>query len=102
MVNWELLFELADLGDLDKPLTPSILSNLEHKITRHILYLYTMESFIYADMNKSCREKDESKIKYYGAFAAALSYIINFANRKRKNCKLPNETELYRGVKLTH
>ena len=42
-----------------------------------------MESFIYADLNKACREKDESKIKYYGAFAAALSYIIDNANSKR-------------------
>jgi len=42
-----------------------------------------MEDFIYADLNKACRSKDESKIKYYGAFAAALSYIINNANKNK-------------------
>ena len=42
-----------------------------------------MESFVYAELNKTCREKDESKISYYGAFAAALSYIIDNANSKR-------------------
>ena len=47
-----------------------------------------METFIYADMNRACREKDESKIKYYGAFAAALSYIIYFANTNKKGGKL--------------
>ena len=60
--NWNTLFDIANLGDLEKPLTPKILSNPHHKITKHILYLYTMESFIYADLNKACREKDETKI----------------------------------------
>ena len=54
-----MLFKLADLEDnLDKPLTPKILSNPEHKAVKHILYIYSMESFIYADLNKVCREKD--------------------------------------------
>ena len=59
-----------------------------------------MESFIYADMNKASRNKDKSKIQYYGAFAAALSYIIYFANHHRKSGKLSNVTTLYRGVKM--
>lgn len=42
-----------------------------------------------------------SKIQYYGAFAAALSYIINSANQNRKNEKLNGRTLLYRGLKMT-
>ena len=57
-------------------------------MTKHILYLYSMESFIYADMNQASREKDRTKIKYYGAFAAALSYVIYSANKNRKVDKL--------------
>lgn len=61
-----------------------------------------MESFIYPDLNKTCREKDETKIKYYGAFAAALSYIIDNANRNRvKRDKLSRSNKLYRGLKMT-
>ena len=59
-----------------------------------------MESFIYPDLNRASREKDETKIKYYGAFAAALSYIIYFANQNRKTNKLKDTTILYRGLKL--
>ena len=60
-----------------------------------------MESFIYPELNRACREKDEKKIKYYGAFAAALSYIIYHANKKRvDSCKLTGTTVLYRGLKL--
>ena len=61
--TWNMLFELANLGyDFDKPLTQKILSNPDHAIVKHILYLYSMESFIYEDLNKCCREKDKSKI----------------------------------------
>ena len=96
-----MLFDLAKLGDLDKSLTPKILSNPDHPITRHILYLYSMESFIYDELNRATREKDESKIKYYGAYAAALSFIIYYANKNRKANKLEGTTTLYRGLKMS-
>lgn len=44
---WKNLFDLANIGDLDKPLTRKILSSPNHKITQYLLYLYSMESFIY-------------------------------------------------------
>ena len=59
-----------------------------------------MESLIYPELNRASREKDESKIKYYGPFAAALSYIIYHANKNRKTEKLNKGTKLYRGLKL--
>ena len=59
-----------------------------------------MESFIYADLNRVCREKDTSKIKFYGAFAAALSFIIHSANQNRVEDKLKDATILFRGVKM--
>lgn len=97
-----MLFELANLGaNLHKPLTKKILSDPQHKITRHLLYLYTMESFIYENLNTASREKDKSKIKYYGAYAAALSYILHAANQNRSEGKLKRNTILYRGLRMT-
>ena len=97
-----MLFKLANLeNELDKPLTTKILSDPEHKVVKHILYIYSMESFIYEDLNRVCREKDKTKIKFYGAFAAALSFIIYSANQNRISNKLHRVTTLYRGVKLT-
>ena len=60
-----------------------------------------MESFIYAELNRVCREKDRSMIKFYGAFAAALSFIINSANQNRIDEKLESTTFLYRGIKMS-
>ena len=100
--NWRMLYKLADLNDdLNKPLTPKILSDPNHKAVRHIMYIYSMESFIYTDLNRVCREKDRSKIKFYGAFAAALSFIIHSANKNRHVDKLQDSTTLFRGVTLT-
>ena len=98
--NWQMLFDIAKLGNLDKPLTAGILSDPKNKITKHILYLYSMESFIYADLNRASRDKNKTKIKFYGAFAAALSYIIYFANTNRKVDKLKGSNLLYRGFKI--
>ena len=72
-----MLFKLADLDeDLDTPLNPKVLSDPNHKAVKYLMYIYSMESFIYADLNRVCRIKDKSKIKFYGAFSAALSFII--------------------------
>ena len=59
-----------------------------------------MESFIYNELNKASREKEKSQIKHYGAFAAALSFIIYSANKNRKYDKLNGKTLLYRGLKM--
>ena len=65
-----------------------------------ILYLYSMESFIYSDINKACRNKDPLKIKYYGAFSAALSFIIDNANKNLKKTKRVRGVKLFRGLKM--
>ena len=96
-----MLFKLADMNnDMDKPLTPKLLSNPNHAVVKHILYIYSMESFIYTDLNRVCREKDKSMIKFYGAFAAALSFIIHCANQNRVEEKLDHTTNLFRGIKM--
>ena len=60
-----------------------------------------MESFIYADLNRVCRDKDRSKIKYYGAFAAALSFFLDNANKNLKTNAGSNKKILYRGIKIS-
>ena len=100
--RWQMLFDMRELGDLSKPLKPKVLSDPNHKVTRHLLYLYSMETFIYPELNRASREKDKSKIKFYGAYAAALSHIIQSANSNRHldGDRLRGTTVLYRGLSL--
>lgn len=86
---------------MDKPIKPEVLSNPNHKITKHLIYLYTMESFIYPGLNKACRDKDVQMIRYFGPLASVLGYIIHSANHNQsKDCRLEGERTLYRGIKL--
>ena len=79
---------LGSIGyEPEKPLTQKILADSTNSITKLILYLYSMESFIYTDLNRACRSKDSHAIKYYGAYSAALSFIIDNANINRKDNK---------------
>ena len=60
-----------------------------------------MESFVYTDLNRATRDKDQSKIKFYGAFAAALSFILYSASQHRSDLKVPKSMKLYRGIKMS-
>jgi hypothetical protein len=48
----------------------------EHKITQFLLYLHTQETFLYKDLKKASRDKDESKIITLGPYALVLSFIL--------------------------
>ena len=61
-----------------------------------------MESFIYTELNRACRIKDPQAIKYYGAFSAAISFIIDNANKNNRRKHPKKQTKLlFRGLKMT-
>ena len=66
--------------DFSNPLTHEILSNPEHEFVKTLIYIYSMETFVFSDMNLASRNKDADKIKFYGALASALSYIVHSSN----------------------
>ena len=57
-----------------------ILKNSSHKITQLLIYIYTQENFLYKELKKASREKNESRIMTLGPYAFALSFIL--ANSK--------------------
>lgn len=76
---WLKLFDLAKVEkmDMDKPLTAKILSDPKHPFVMRMLYIYSMQSFVFEQTNKVSRDKDVSKIEFYGPFASAFSFIIH-------------------------
>jgi len=73
---WKNLFKIGNLGNFDQPLTAKILSNSNHKIVKHLMYIFSMESFLFSELNLATREKNSLKIKYYGPIASAVGYIV--------------------------
>lgn len=98
---WKSIFQLSQSKvDFKKPLTHDILSNSSHPFVKTIIYIYTMESFIFREMNKASRNKDTSKIEFYGAFASALGYIVNCGSFK-KYSENHESVVVYRGAQIS-
>lgn len=77
---WKAIFEMIKNVNLKKPLTPSVLKDPDHKFVKMLIYIYSMQTFIFKEMNSASRSKDTDKIKYYGPLASALSFIIHYGN----------------------
>ena len=56
-----------------------ILDNLDHKVTEGLLYLHTMETFIYKELKNASRNQDDARIESLGPYAMCLSYILGNA-----------------------
>ena len=61
---WKTIFSLSkSVKDFKKPLTPEILSDPDHEFVKTLIYIYSMDSFVFSEMNRTSRMKDVSKIK---------------------------------------
>ena len=97
---WHVIFSLTEKEvDFKKPLTHKILSNPNNNFVKTLVYIYSMETFVFSEMNRASRTKDTSKIKYYGAFASALGYIIHCGNSKTIKNSI-EEKVVYRGLQI--
>ncbi len=76
--------------DLNKSLTFEILDDLSHPVTQTLIYIHSMQTFIYQDLKKACLKKDITKVKPFGPYAWAMMRIINESLFK----KLINDKEL--------
>ena len=78
--------------------------NPESDIVCAMLYIYSMETFIYSAVNSATRDHDESKIQSLGPLACALAIILSFGEKRRPidSESLPRDkfTDLYRGLNL--
>ena len=97
---WMKVFEMVKNVDMKEPLTPKILSDSNNKFVKTLIYIYSMQTFIFSEMNKASRNKDVEKIRFYGPLASALSFIVHFGNKKQT--KLKKEFSVYRGYWSSH
>ena len=96
---WQKIFDMVKEAEFCKPLTPEILSDPKHKFVKTLVYIYSMQSFVFKEMNKTSRTKDISKIKFYGPLASALSFAVYCGNKDQTG--LANEFSVYRGLQVS-
>lgn len=75
-----------------------MLSDPNNKFVKTLVYIYSMESFIFKEINKASRDKDISMIEYYGPFASALGYIVHCGNIDKTS--ITKKIVVYRGLKV--
>ena len=97
---WDEIFKMMKSVDFDKPLTHEILSDPSHVLVKTIVYIYSMESFVYKEMNWATRTKDTEKISHYGPLASALSYVIN-CSKDEKPSSPNHQFIVYRGLTIS-
>ena len=78
---WKKIFLLAKDKDMSKPLKTEVLSDANQEIVKTLVYIYSLQSFVFKEMNKASREKDISKIEFYGPYASALGFIVHCGNQ---------------------
>ena len=47
---------------MNQPLDEDILKNTDHPVTKTLIYIHSMETFIYGDLKKACLNKDCSRV----------------------------------------
>jgi hypothetical protein len=94
------------LSDGDKPLERSELGNPDHPVTNLLLYLQTIESFLYIYLNNSFSISGD-EIDTLGPYASAFGVIMSRTAKERKDIPvLKNKIEkegicLYRAAHFT-
>ena len=72
-----------------------------------ILYLYTIDSWLFSQLNSGSKEGDKAKMETLGPYAYVFGMIINGAAQSRtdipemKTLLEEKGTKLYRGTGLT-
>jgi hypothetical protein len=99
-ILWTSFFKLAGIKDEDYKKVP-IQNDPEHAHVKAILFVYSLESFLFEIINKSSREKDTTVIKTLGPFAVAISNIIENLETKRLD-KMEGPFICYRGLSLNY
>ncbi len=96
---WKRIFEMVKDIDNSKPLTPKILSDPSNKFVKMLIYIYSMQTFIFSEMNRASRAKDVSKIQFYGPLASALSFVIHSGNKQQTD--LAKQFTVFRGLQIS-
>ena len=83
---WVTFFKVAGIQDSDLKKMP-VFDQPEHPHVKAIIFVYSLESFLFSEINRSSREKDTRVIDTLGPFAVAISNVIEKLEAKREDRK---------------
>lgn len=110
-VAWRAFGLAADLGDPNRPLDHKELLYKNNKHHQTIMMIYSLETFLYRDLNRASRNRDQSKVRTLGPYACALQCILigirqdtfNMYNNQERDIAFQDRVQgfiVYRGISL--
>jgi len=61
---------------MNEELTLKILRNADHPVTKTLIYIHSMQTFIYGDLKEASLNLDCSRVKTFGPFARVMGIIV--------------------------
>ena len=77
----------------------SVFRNANDNITKVLLYIHSMETFVPEALNLASSRRDESKIDNLGPYALALGCILDKAEVSRPD-RIKGSFHVYKGLQL--
>ena len=84
--QWESLVRIAGFKDMSRSVNIDLgrgvrdlsaeMSDDDMLAIQVIMKMYSLESFLYREVNRACREKDKSKIQTLGPFSFLVTKIL--------------------------
>lgn len=93
---WRSFANVAGIEDLK---VVPVTDDPQHKHVKAILFMYSLESFLFKRINQSSRDQDLDAIETLGPYAVALSKVINQVESKRKS--IEGKFVCYSGLALS-
>ena len=96
---WDAFFQIgvADQNDMDIEIDQSVFRNANDNISKVLLYIHSMETFLPEALNLASSRKDKSKIPTLGPYALALGCILDKAEVTRTD-RIKGSFNLFKGV----
>ena len=82
MYIWKHIFDQFFDLDNQEPLTYNILRDPSANIVCGLLYIFSMETFLYSTLNTATRENDNTKIFTLGPMARVLGTILDASEKE--------------------
>jgi hypothetical protein len=94
---WHTFLKVSGIEDLSKV---PVISDPDHPHVKAIVFVYSMESFLFVRLNQISRQKDPSAIETLGPYSVALTFVINSIEQKRTD-KIVGQFTCFRGLVLS-
>lgn len=98
------MFKDTGIENWDEPLDEDEMSNPENKFVRLIIYIFSMDTFLFSAVNYAIKFRDMIKTSTLGPYAKILGSALRDASERRKDLLPygpPNKISLYRGGLLS-